>query len=708
MAYLCASKKSWGAWTEGGKTLWISKIELTNLKSYQHAVFEFPEPTNGENIVLIGGLNGYGKTSILEALYLCLYGKDAMIHLARAGLKTDDIRGYPTFLERALNGEAKRDGLDHMSVRVVVNQTKFRAIDVLRRWFFRSATGEWVNEEETIVREINRGIPGTPKTDGKAGFQLSDLLDDQFVPAHIAPFFFFDGEEVKKLADQSRIEQVKQGLEGLLGVVLLRNLAERLRGFEAARRSAISNVDDDNIERLLDTLATDEERLNGLQDDANTSRKKLHELKAERQSLIERVTSAGGGGGDIATVKELVEEREQMRTAQRETQRELERILADKLPFHLMPKSLLEGFRAQIKQELNLVAWQSECRALQPKRDQFEMAFLGTATPEILPALTPEQLSAIRERIEAAWASLFHPPPSNCADAIVHGYLHEGLRQKAVQFLDSLEIGKQDVQDLLGKQRNFAERIDELSRKISRVEGIDRDGTLAELKRKLGSVSNEIDTLEDHIRDDERELVGLEVSVNQTRARYEQERKRRDDTSPIRKLLEKSERVRNVIDDVIPSLFPLKVKALQQAMTKVYRQLAHKGQVDKIVIENDGTTRVLGKTGKEIVFDRSAGENQIFATALIAGLAEVSGVRAPLVVDTPLGRLDSKHRENIFQFWIGNSNRQVILLSQDKEIDPDFYARIHKHVGATYLLQHVDVGDGIGRTTAKAGDYFGA
>lgn len=77
--------------------MWISKIELTNFKSYLHQIFEFPEPANGKNIVLIGGMNGYGKTSILEALYLCLYGKDAMVHLARAGLKTDDSRGYPTF-----------------------------------------------------------------------------------------------------------------------------------------------------------------------------------------------------------------------------------------------------------------------------------------------------------------------------------------------------------------------------------------------------------------------------------------------------------------------------------------------------------------------------------------------------------------------------------------------------------------------------------
>lgn len=263
--------------------MWISKIELTNFKSYRHAEFSFPEPEGEQNIVLIGGINGYGKTSVLEALYLCLYGKDAIVHLARAGLKTDAFKGYPSFLERAFNGEARRDSEDVMSVRVVVQKTKTKGIDILRRWYFRTSTGAWL-EDETVVREVTRGVPGLPKTDGKAGFLLSDMLDDHFVPAHVAPFFFFDGEEVKKLADQNRVEQVKQGLEGLLGVVLLRNLAERLKGFESSKRSGIANVDDQNIERMLEALTADEAKLDGLRADAEQCRQRLEELKAKKNS----------------------------------------------------------------------------------------------------------------------------------------------------------------------------------------------------------------------------------------------------------------------------------------------------------------------------------------------------------------------------------------------------------------------------------------
>lgn len=685
--------------------MWISKIELTNFKSYQRQILSFPEPNAERNIVVIGGLNGYGKTTILEALYLCLYGKDAMVHLARAGLKTDDKRGYPTFLERAFNGEALREGKDTMMVRVTINRTKTRGIDIARKWFFR-ANGMWTTEEEAIVRDVVRAIPETPRVDGRSGFHLPDLLEEHFVPAHIAPFFFFDGEEVKKLADQSRIEQVKQGLEGLLGVVLLRALGDRLKNFESSKRSEVMTVDEENLASLLASLTSEEAELHVLKEDARKSEHRRLTLRAQQDSLVERITAAGGAGGDIATVKELVEEREQFRQKFRENQKRLEEVLAGRLPFHLVPKGLMEAFRKQLMAEIRLAHWENEKKTLEPKKAQFETAFFDTEAPAVSPALTEEQVRAIRARIEAAWSSLFYPPPEDCASEVVHDHLSEGLRQDALSFLDNIGLGQKEIQDLCREQDDLQHRVDDLGRKISRVEGIDRDGTLAALKKALADTQKEIDELAERIRADDRRVTTLDAMVISRRAEYEREKKKLDESSPMRALIAKSEKVRTIIDEVIPELFPLKVRELARAMTDVYRSLAHKQQVDRIEILDDGTTRILSKSGKEIQFDRSAGENQIFATSLIAALAKVSGVKAPLVVDTPLGRLDSKHRANILTFWTRERERQVILLSQDKEIDEGLFSSIEDHVCKTYLLEHADVGDGIGRTTAVEDRYF--
>ncbi|MEP6878778.1 MAG: hypothetical protein ABI865_07995, partial [Nitrosospira sp.] len=91
----------------------------------------------------------------------------------------------------------------------------------------------------------------------------------------------------------------------------------------------------------------------------------------------------------------------------------------------------------------------------------------------------------------------------------------------------------------------------------------------------------------------------------------------------------------------------------------------------------------------------------------LAGLAEISGIDAPMVVDTPLGRLDSIHRANILKYWTSDKKRQVILLSQDKEIDQSTYMILEPHVGKTYLLQHSEeIDSGVGRTVAAKDKYF--
>ena len=142
----------------------------------------------------------------------------------------------------------------------------------------------------------------------------------------------------------------------------------------------------------------------------------------------------------------------------------------------------------------------------------------------------------------------------------------------------------------------------------------------------------------------------------------------------------RAERVCNLIGELIPQMYALKVDQLAKAMTAVYKKLAHKGQVHRVDIDETGKTRILGRNGQEIPFDKSAGENQVFATALLAGLAEISGIDAPMVVDTPLGRLDSTHRANILKYWTSDKKRQVILLSQDKEIDQETYAALEPYV----------------------------
>ena len=100
---------------------------------------------------------------------------------------------------------------------------------------------------------------------------------------------------------------------------------------------------------------------------------------------------------------------------------------------------------------------------------------------------------------------------------------------------------------MLSEQKAFERRIDEFGRKVSKLEGIDRDGTLAAVKKDFQNIQNRLDELSEDSRSNERSINALEAQVNSQRAEYERERKKLDDSSPIRALIEKSERVRKVI-----------------------------------------------------------------------------------------------------------------------------------------------------------------
>jgi len=94
-----------------------------------------------------------------------------------------------------------------------------------------------------------------------------------------------------------------------------------------------------------------------------------------------------------------------------------------------------------------------------------------------------------------------------------------------------------------------------------------------------------------------------------------------------------------------------------------------------------------GGDGKPLPFDRlSAGERQLLATSLLWGLAKASGRPLPTIIDTPLGRLDSSHRQHLLDRYFPVASHQVILLSTDEEVDEASLARLKPYIGRTYTL----------------------
>lgn len=673
--------------------MWIEKIELTNFKVYQYQRFEFPKPEQGRNLVLIGGINGFGKTTLLEALYLCLYGEDATHYLARAGLKRNS---YAKFLQNALHG------CDQMRVSVRLMTKVGCGFEITRTWFF-DAKGE-LYEQEVRLDEIRDGI-STPLDKENLAF----VLEDHVVPANLAPFFFFDGEEVKKLADQDRTSWIKQGMESLMGVVLVKALRDRLLQYQNNRRTnGGHNVDKTKLDAMLNALNQKIEQQTQLANDLYICNEEIARNQIRRDEVQRELISLGAGGGNIKSIEDILREEGEKKHDLDDCRKQLENLLADRLPFHLVSDNLMQSIKARLSEERIRLDWDAQKQGLEPQKNKFITALFNT---QPMLKLTDSKKSVLeswlKPCVEQAWESLYFPRPTHCATELLHDYLEQRQRQRLEESLSTTQLGANQIRTLIKQRSDLKDRLEKLKMRRIKLESVNDDGALEKLNHNLTTVQDELEQQNKHLGDLERQATALDANIENERSAYERENAHYISAEPTKSIANKAQKVIRLIDELLPRLFELKTQELSQAVTRHYKQLAHKKQVNNIVIEADGSCHLFTKGGKEIKFDRSAGENQIFATALYAGLAEASGYDIPLVVDTPLARLSSEHRKNLLNYWCSNSDRQVILLSQDTEVGKELMESVRPHLSKTYLLESSLISDDVYKTVAKANAYFG-
>lgn len=679
--------------------MWISSIELTNFKSYSHQIFEFPQPSENKNIVLIGGMNGYGKTTILEALYLGLYGKDAIEHLGRAGIKGK--LGYKSFLKKALHEIALENGQDMMAVKIQLYLDEYEGYQISRTWFF-AKNGE-LDDEELSIFQIQHGI----KKKTLPPEDLEEILGSQLVPAHLAPFFFFDGEEAKKIAEQNKEEQLQQGMENLLGVVLIRGLQSTLKTFQQAKMKDIHSVDKNALDELLKSINELKTKKDYLIQSISSLNEEVATLKADRDNAFERIIDLGGGGGELASLSDIIQKQSLLENEKSAKESSLEDLLCNKMPLNFVDPKILEAFKNQLKAEEKHIDWQNELKTMEPKREKLFSSFFDGKIQSLMPPLSNEQLEFLKTNLADSWSSLFFPPPEDAASDILHNYLTDFDRNNLGKLFLSIKVGSENITNLISQIDNIKGEINRLEKFKNRIEGVDKSGVLKKIKESYQDLNLKIEEIDKKLGAIERELRGVESDLEDKTNTYARQERSFIESSPVTSVVSKADKVFKLIEELLPSLYKLKLKQLEKAIESNFKSLSHKKRIGSISLTENGVCKVIDGDGNEVALDKSAGENQLFATALLGGLASVAGVNAPMVVDTPMGRLDSQHRSNILNYWISNKNRQVILLSQDTEINTDYFKEHKDKICKSYLLVHTELGPGSGKTQAIENEYFG-
>jgi len=692
--------------------MYLKSILLRDWKAYAPEVqFDLPAPGKRKNVVIIGAKNGFGKTSLLEAIIFGLYGRDAMPLVARAEQGGDETRlklNYSDFLEKALHGRALAETRTSMSVRLDfvgnAHDGELEYISIERCWHFSSGGKHLPDRDEVIVRAGPHQVLQRPgKQDDPEDF-FRNFIARHTVPSFLAQFFLFDGERVQNLARRDMKSQVKIGIEGMLGASVLRELGLDLRDYskgkqkEAGGSSASQTVRELTAEvgKLEAELAADELQQRDVMSE-------LTMLRTRRDELMQQLR--GGTGGAVSSVRALEEQRAKSQLEVTQHKDALASLLVNEFSLALAGKPLRDALARQLNDEVQLTKWKASLTTASGKVDQF-LTTLESVAPPFEPPLSPAQLAALRAKVDAAWNTLWQRPPVEYAGSERHAYLTDTDKALVLARVDEVErLGQDAVEDLIHDLNKAEQALRQVGQRIAEFAGI--EDTLQKVTTEFTEVAERVGVLEKQADELKRSIDGKRAQLSDKRKTLAKEQKAVEEGRPLLAKSELAEKIARMLGTFVDEAVQLQVQGIAEKMTEAYRDMAHKKVVERIAIEPDCNVLLLSKSGKDVRnFDPSAGENQIFAFALISAIAQAAEVRFPIVIDTPLARLDKDHRLNVLRHFTDRAGEQIILLSQNEEVVGDKLDSIRTKIAKTYLVETEQLSMDVGRSSAYESQYF--
>ncbi|MBD8566231.1 DNA sulfur modification protein DndD [Oxalobacteraceae sp. CFBP 8763] len=660
----------------------LEKLTISNFGLFAgEQSFELtPRSRNGVSrpIIMFGGLNGAGKTTILTAIRLVLYGRTSVDSTTTQNQYDNILREY---VHRPQSGTvAAQDAYISLEFTYARLGNKVRYC-VTRAW---NSHGKGANESLKVDL-------GNDRTEYLSGEQAQAFLN-QLIPGGISQFFFFDGEKIAALARDDSDVVLADAIRRLLGL----DIADRLGGDLAAflRQSRTENAALD-VRKKIVSLETE---IKLLEEECASDLKKLEfeiepSLDAIKQRYEQRKSELIDRGGAWAVNRsELEGNLEKIREQKREFEDELREQLSGSAIFSLAP-----SLCAQVAAGLEQYQLVSE-RKLLAKVIHEQAGVLKARL------VTADGLKAQQKLIAScidAWASEVaakHDPQQDTDYGITS--------TEARNIITSLTVSAPLLNRAMSQtSANLKKAIKEEDIVLQQLAHAPSEESLRDAFEALTAAASEIARFQEARRkfiDQMRSKVWAQVDL----------------TRKLRKLIEIAERTSadSRSDDTAISLQKMmveyrtaaseeKCKSLRQYFLRAFTRLTRKEKVINDVHIDPITYSVIlqAEDGTKIPKYRlSAGEKQIYAIAMLEALAKASGRHLPVIIDTPLGRLDSKHRHRLVESYFPTASHQVIILSTDTEIDQSFYQGLAQYISHGY---HLSFDESLGATRANEG-YF--
>lgn len=641
------------------------KLTIENYKSFQFSTeINFPDGENGKSIFLIGGMNGAGKTSIMEGINYCLYGG-----------KADE-------LFRSINRKELAKGNATVSFELTTEMDDGSELIVKRSWsagVVDSPKSKDLTERLVVVK------------DGKRVSVQNQQMWQDFIRATIPPgitqFFFFDGEKIQEIAADDHSEvRLKSSLEAALGIQNINQLASDLLYLKQEERKGFVEISDEDLTFKESELKKEQAKYARLSRERDELKDDLIAFKEQNEEAKKRFQATFNRD---PTSREAIRESEKRRIQASNRLGQLEneiRSLCEKsLPFSLLG-GLFNGLRTQIEMERESI----HSEAI--KEHAGELAKKIVRVVEEPDPIYSEKLSDSKMvELEQRIFKLLRAGNTKMATEKILN-LSDRDAARILQKLEELE--NSDVfliKPLIEEKQELEIELKKIEASLNSGIASDSEQELfAQLQEEMESCSTQIGRKTEQLRILEEEILSLDKRIRDVELEIEKLYEKHNVSKEKSDFINECDAIAGLLNQFIVRMRKNKVHLLQEKTFEMYKLLSSKSGLIKDITIDDKSyeVRILDRNGHEIKKSGlSAGEKEVFALSLLWGLSQTSQLNLPIIIDTPLSRLDSAHRDNIIRNYFPNAGEQVIILSTDTEIDKDYYKVLETHLsGAASLV----------------------
>ena len=274
--------------------------------------------------------------------------------------------------------------------------------------------------------------------------------------------------------------------------------------------------------------------------------------------------------------------------------------------------------------------------------------------------------------------------------------LTAGTIQRTDQLLSKggLQTAKREAKKYLVEFNRVRDEIDDVDRQLSAIPDEDTVRPLVShlnsSRNKLIQLKHELSLMEAEVQKSTNLRDGQKSKLdNALRSVKVSELSQQDDV----RIVEHSSKLRSSLEVFRRLIVDKHSKRLEDIITKSFQRLLRKKNlISKVKIDPQTCEiKLFNKKNEELPPSRlSAGERQLFAVSILWGLGQAADRPIPVIVDTPLGRLDASHREHVVSRYFPNASHQVILLSTDEEINEKYLKMLKPSIGRSYVIRHED------------------